>query len=162
MRTNFFPTDCFTCHKYLPAGAGIWSGTTFCDTDCLNAYDQAIRVRIQKENDERKAYWITSIIPSYLAEANIKPATWEKALLKITAGRTTDLNEMTYDEVEKAMREIGKRAQAKETKVKREALKADGKCLRCGGAGRSDNWSATGYTCYACNGSGKSQEAVKW
>lgn len=113
---------------------------------------------MQTEIAERMAFWISTIIPTYLAEANIKPATWEKALLKITAGRTTDLNEMTYDEVQSAMREIAKRAQAKETKIKREALKADGKCLRCGGAGRSDNWSATGYTCYACNGLGKAQE----
>lgn len=31
----------------------------------------------------------------------------------------------------------------------------DGVCSRCGGAGRSDKWFATGYVCYDCNGSGK-------
>jgi len=160
MRINFYSTECHTCRKYVRAGEGVWSGETYCEP-CHIANELAIQVRVQTEIAERIAYWITSLIPTYLAEANIKPATWQNALIKITNGRTTDLNEMTHDEVEKAMREIGKRAQAKETKIKREALKADGKCLRCGGAGRSDNWSATGYTCYACNGSGKAQEAVK-
>lgn len=28
------------------------------------------------------------------------------------------------------------------------------KCTRCGGAGRSEKWRATGYTCYDCGGSG--------
>lgn len=28
------------------------------------------------------------------------------------------------------------------------------KCGRCGGAGSSDRWAHTGYTCYDCNGSG--------
>ena len=161
MATNFYPTDCYFCHKNIPARMGIWAGETYCDADCQDGPDLAIRARVQEETAERLAGWITLWIPSCLAEANIKATTWEKALLKITNGRTTDLNEMSYDEVESAMGEIAKRAQAKETKVRREVLKADGKCLRCGGAGRSDNWSATGYTCYSCNGSGKAQEVVK-
>ena len=162
MGTNFYPTDCYFCHKHVPARQGLWAGETYCGEECEDAYEIAVLARLTKENDERKAYWVTSIIPSYLVDANIKAATWEKALLKITKGRTTDLTEMTYREVELATHEIYKRARAKETKVRREVLKADGKCLRCGGAGRSDNWSATGYTCYSCNGSGKSTPLVKF
>lgn len=161
MGTNFYATECHTCRKYVRAGEGVWSGETYCEP-CHIANELAIQVRVKTEIAERMAYQITSVIPTYLAEANIKPATWEKALLKITQGRTTDLNEMTHDEVQSAVHEIGKRAQAKETKVRRDVLKADGKCLRCGGAGRSDNWSATGYTCYSCNGSGKSTPLVKF
>ena len=162
MGTNFSSVGCYFCHKHVAARTGIWSGETYCDEQCQLDADAECKARNKRECDDRKAGWITLWIPSCLAEANIRAATWEKALLKITAGRTTDLNEMTYDEVESAMGEIAKRAQAKETKIKREVLKADGKCLRCGGAGRSDNWSATGYTCYSCNGSGKATPAVKF
>lgn len=36
------------------------------------------------------------------------------------------------------------------------------KCGRCGGAGRSDKWAYTGYTCFDCNGSGRGAiETVK-
>lgn len=37
------------------------------------------------------------------------------------------------------------------------------KCNRCGGAGRSDRWAHTGYTCFDCRGSGNSPrvETVK-
>jgi len=38
------------------------------------------------------------------------------------------------------------------------------KCSRCGGAGRSDKWAHTGYTCFDCGGNGQSirgDEAVK-
>jgi hypothetical protein len=110
--------------------------------------------RINKANEETRQQWITIIIPSWLADANLKPATYQKILLKASKGRTTDLNEMSYREVEKVLFDVSDRARAKEKKVKREALKADGKCLRCGGAGQADNWAATGFTCYACNGTG--------
>ena len=106
--------------------------------------------------------WINIFIPSWLEEANLKPATYEKVLLKASNGRTTDLNEMSYREVEKVINDVSDRAQAKRKKIKREALKSDGKCLRCGGAGRADKWIATGSTCFACNGSGKAQPAIKF
>lgn len=32
------------------------------------------------------------------------------------------------------------------------------KCTRCGGAGRSDKWAHTGYTCFDCGGSGDGGE----
>jgi hypothetical protein len=110
--------------------------------------------RINKANEETRQQWITIFIPSWLADANLKPATFEKILLKASKGRTTDLNEMSYREVEKVLFDVSDRARAKQKKIKREALKADGKCLRCGGAGQADNWAATGFTCYACNGTG--------
>jgi hypothetical protein len=106
--------------------------------------------------------WINIWIPSWLEEANVRPTTYEKILLKASNGRTTDLNEMSYREVEKVINDISDRARAKRKKIKREALKSDGKCARCGGAGRADKWIATGSTCYACNGSGKAQPAIKF
>ncbi|CAB4145770.1 hypothetical protein UFOVP1219_3 [uncultured Caudovirales phage] len=118
--------------------------------------------RINKANEERRQVQITILIPNTVERARIKTETWNKVLLKITNGRTTNLNEMTYDEVQSALYESCRREDSKKAKVKREALKADGKCLRCGGAGRSDNWSATGYTCYSCNGSGKAQPIIKF
>jgi len=36
-------------------------------------------------------------------------------------------------------------------------LKAQGLCVRCGGAGRSDMWKDTGYVCYQCEGTGKAK-----
>ena len=47
-------------------------------------------------------------------------------------------------------------AQAKADRIAaNKQLKADGKCTRCGGAGRSDNWIATGSVCFKCDGTGK-------
>lgn len=106
--------------------------------------------------------WINIWIPSWLEEANVRPATYEKILLKASNGRTTDLNEMSYREVEKVINDISDRARAKRKKIKREALKSDGKCLRCGGAGQADKWAQTGLTCYSCNGSGKATPSVKF
>lgn len=110
--------------------------------------------RINKANEETRQQQITIFIPSWLADAKLKPATYQKILLKASKGRTTELNEMTCDEVAKVLSDVSDRARAKQKKVKREALKADGKCLRCGGAGQADQWAATGFTCYACNGTG--------
>jgi len=112
--------------------------------------------------EETRQQWINKWIPSWLEDANLRPATYEKILLKASNGRTTDLNEMSYREVEKVIMDVSDRARAKQKKIKREALKSDGKCLRCGGAGRADKWIATGSTCYACNGSGKAQPAIKF
>jgi hypothetical protein len=117
---------------------------------------------VARANEERRAGWVTIFIPQLLAAAAMKPATWETALLKITNGRTADLNDMTYREVELAIEEADKRARAKTAKVKREALKSNGKCLRCGGAGQADKWVRTGLTCYSCNGSGTATPEVKF
>jgi len=108
-----------------------------------------------QEVAERRNQHITIFIPATLERAGIKSETFTKVLLKITDGRTSNLDDMTAQEVAKALDEACKREDAKTAKVKREALKADGKCLRCGGAGQADQWAATGFTCYACNGTGR-------
>lgn len=110
--------------------------------------------RINKANEELRQGWINIFIPSAIERAGIKIATFNKICLKFTDGRTIDLNEMTFSEIDKVHTEVARREDAKKAKVKREALKADGKCLRCGGAGQADQWAATGFTCYACNGTG--------
>jgi hypothetical protein len=49
-------------------------------------------------------------------------------------------------------------AKAKAERIKsNKKLKANGKCTRCGGVGRSDNWIATGSVCFKCNGTGKEE-----
>lgn len=118
--------------------------------------------RINDADEMCRRNWINIWIPSWLEEANVRPATYEKILLKASNGRTTDLNEMSYREVEKVINDISDRARAKRKKIKREALKSDGKCLRCGGAGQADKWAQTGLTCYSCNGSGKATPSVKF
>ena len=37
------------------------------------------------------------------------------------------------------------------------SLEAQGLCVRCGGAGFSDQWKDTGYVCYKCEGTGKAK-----
>ena len=118
--------------------------------------------RINDADEMCRRNWINIWIPSWLEEANVRPATYEKILLKASNGRTTDLNEMSYREVEKVINDISDRARAKRKKIKREALKSDGKCLRCGGAGQADKWAQTGLTCYSCDGSGKVTPSVKF
>ena len=58
-----------------------------------------------------------------------------------------------------AVREENKVARTEkqvEIVLRNEELDATGQqvCPRCGGAGRSDNWYATGYECFGCGGSG--------
>lgn len=118
--------------------------------------------RIAKDMEDRRLGWITIFIPQCLERAKVKPATWEKALLKITNGRTTDLNEMSYHEVEATLEEADRRACVSIMRERLTSLKSDGKCLRCGGAGQADKWAQTGLTCYSCNGSGKATPSVKF
>ena len=162
MRANFESADCFFCHKYVARGAGHWNSVTYCNEACEDAALVVRAAEAQRLQEETRQQWINKWIPSWLEEANLKPATYEKILLKASTGRTIDLNEMTYVEVEKVINEVSDRARAKQKKIKRDALKSDGKCLRCGGAGRADKWAQTGHTCYACNGTGKAQPAVKF
>ena len=135
---------------------------TYCDEACEDAALAAQAAFAQRQKEEWRQSWINVFIPQSLTTAGMKPATWEKVLLKITNGRTADLNDMTFREVELALEEADKRAHAKTAKVKREALKADGKCSRCGGAGQADKWVRTGLTCYSCNGSGTATPEVKF
>ena len=162
MRTNNYSANCHFCQKHVPARMGIWSyGETYCNDQCETDHYARYAERMKIVAEERRQLQINSFIPQWVAEANLKPATYEKVLLKASKGRTADLNEMTCEEVAKVLSDVSDRARAKEKKVKREALKADGKCTRCGGAGRSDKWCQTGYTCYECNGSGLAQPKVK-
>ena len=162
MGTNFESADCFFCHKHVARGAGHWNSVTYCNEACEDAAMVVRTADAQRLLEEWRQGWINVFIPQSLAKAAMKPATWEKALLKITNGRTADLNDMTYAEVELALEEANKRADAKTAKVKREALKSNGKCLRCGGAGQADKWVRTGLTCYSCNGSGTATPEVKF
>jgi len=158
MRENFKSADCHSCQKYVPARTGIWSdGETYCNDQCEADHYTRHAERIKIVDEERRQLQINTFIPMIVAEANLKPATYEKVLLKASNGRTTDLSEMTCEEVALVLTDVSDRAHAKRKRVKREALIADGKCTRCGGAGRSDKWCKTGYTCYKCNGSGKSR-----
>lgn len=52
---------------------------------------------------------------------------------------------------EARLAEANRKRLAFEAGLRREGLV---RCPRCGGAGRSDAWWATGYTCYDCNGRG--------
>jgi hypothetical protein len=117
---------------------------------------------VARANEERRAGHINIFIPQTLASLKIRPQTVVRVLMTITNGRTYRLEEMTWQEVAAALENFDKRARSQHSKVKREALKADGKCLRCGGAGQADKWTRTGLTCYSCNGSGTATPEVKF
>ena len=57
---------------------------------------------------------------------------------------------IAYIESDEGKAEIA-REKAKAADLKRRGLKV---CRRCGGAGGSSQWDATGYNCYGCGGSG--------
>ena len=96
MSENFRSADCHSCQKHVPARMGIWSyGETYCNDQCETDHYARHAERVKIVAEETRQLQINTFIPQCLAEANLKPATYEKVLLKASKGRTTDLSEMT-------------------------------------------------------------------
>jgi hypothetical protein len=112
----------------VPAGAGIWNGSISC-ADLVEVQDGYGLTEITCKNNEGalKNHFISK---AYIAQ--------REAAKEINQKRKAEFAKAKADCI-----------------VSNKQLKADGKCTRCGGAGRSDNWIATGSVCFKCDGTGK-------
>lgn len=126
--TNKYTGECVYCHNTVPAGTGIWNGSTSC-ADLVQVEDGYGLTETTCKNNEGavKNYFMSK---KYVALKEQIKAEHERMVAHWVA--------------------IG----LHRTETKKQ-LKAEGKCDRCGGAGRSDNWIATGSVCYKCNGTGR-------
>jgi hypothetical protein len=126
---NKYSGECVYCHNTVPAGFGFYNGSTSC-ADLVEVEDGYGLAEVTCKNAEG------ALINFFTSK-------------KYIAGR-----EAIKQAAEKRRADI---AQAKKDRVvATKKLKAEGKCTRCGGAGRSDNWIATGSVCFKCDGTGKS------
>lgn len=128
MNENKYAGECVYCHNTVPAGSGIWNGSTSC-ADLVEVRDGYGLIEVTCKNNEG-AMINLFMSKSYIAQ--------REAVKAINDKRKAEF------------------AQAKADRIaSNKKLKEDGKCTRCGGAGRSDNWIATGSVCFKCDGTGK-------
>tara|TARA_R110000868_G_C10666158_1_gene746204 strand:+ start:367 stop:777 length:411 start_codon:yes stop_codon:yes gene_type:complete len=129
-RINKYAGDCVFCHNTVPAGFGYYNGCTTC-ADLVEVEDGYGLVEVTCKNAEGALmnYFASK---KYVAQKEAMKAHRKEVGLHLEKMRNENI------------------ATNKE-------LKAEGKCTRCGGAGRSDNWIATGSICFKCDGTGKAK-----
>lgn len=158
-RRNHYPAHCAWCDTYVPAQRGVWSyGSTYCDATCEADFHQNAVERQRIEIETRRILQQRLIADSLRPESD---TTIAKVIGKATAGRHQTLDnliEATAEDVDAVMQAVAKRDRAKRTRVARAEAKRTNTCRRCGGAGASDRWIATGRICFDCHGTGKDHE----
>jgi hypothetical protein len=125
---NKYTGECIYCHNIVPAGTGIWNGSTSC-ADLVEVRDGYGLIETTCKNN-KGAMMNLFMSKSYIAK--------REAVKAINDKRKTEFAKAKADRI-----------------ASNKQLKADGKCTRCGGAGSSDNWIATGSVCFKCDGTGK-------
>lgn len=128
MNKNKYAGECVYCHNTVPAGAGIWNGSTSC-ADLVEVRDGYGLIETTCKNNEG-AMINLFMSKNYIAQ--------REAVKEINDKRKAEFAKAKADRI-----------------ASNKQLKEDGKCTRCGGAGRSDNWIATGSVCFKCDGTGK-------
>ena len=155
--TNRYPGNCFNCGTHVAAGRGVYHyGDTYCTEAHMEqtiAENDARIDRQQTELDERRR---TIFIPGFIAELNLSNDKVADLCVKVS-GKTT-IADMTTHELAALLDEFNKIKNRRDRAAEIRDLKRDGKCVRCGGAGRSSRWALTGFVCYDCNGSGINQQ----
>ena len=158
-RRNNYPAHCAWCDTYIPAQRGVWSyGSTYCDATCEADFDRNAQERRDTEIETRRIFQQRLIADALRPESD---ATIAKVIGKATAGRHQTLDNLidaTAEDVWAVMQAVANRDRAKRNRVAREEAKRTNTCRRCGGAGESDLWIATGRICYHCHGTGKDHE----
>jgi len=129
-RINKYAGDCVFCHNTVPAGFGYYNGCTTC-ADLVEVEDGYGLVEVTCKNAE-------GALMNYFASK--KYVAQKEAIKAADEKRRAEYAQVKKDRV-----------------VATKKLKANGLCTRCGGAGRSDNWIATGSICFKCDGTGKAK-----
>lgn len=184
MSTNRFKGDCICCGKSVPAGTGAYEhGRLFCTETvpvrltlmeciwvCVPDFNRRFNVNLAnmdeayefefarrlKEDTERQETMRLHLVNGGLEELAVKASVRSLAqVIAKFANVEGELNLLTYEQAVLVRNELNKRIQRKASAKRLDEFKDSDTCSRCGGAGRADKWSQTGYTCYQCGGSGK-------
>jgi hypothetical protein len=164
---NRYPGDCHYCAAQVAAGAGVYDPSFA--RGRLTCSDAISMAKPGSECDMPHSEWnahhqkFTQMELSYgatcLARYNAICGTAYASVDEIRATRHAEMqaSKPTAEEValvKAAMRASGA-AERKQRRAELAALKAANICPRCHGAGGSDTWFATGWTCNRCHGTGK-------
>jgi hypothetical protein len=149
---NRFKGFCYGCEDFVPAGEGIYtSGEVFCTEPVdLQQVPESLRDRYKLTVKRWAVCWkrVNEILGTDFATV--------EDLLEQTKAEY-EANKPTPEEIA-ANRAAAKEVMKEDAKKRRQEL-ADFKkrnvCPRCHGAGGSDAWLHTGWTCHRCFGSGK-------
>ena len=184
MSTNRFKGDCICCGKSVLAGAGAYEhGRLFCTETvpvqltlmesiwvCVPDFNRRFGVNLanmdeayefefarrKQELAEAHEAMRLSLVNGGLVELASKARVRSLAQVIAKVAKTeSNVEDLTWDEARLVRNELNNRIQRKATAKRLDEFKDSDTCSRCGGAGRADKWSQTGYTCYQCGGSGK-------
>lgn len=138
-RTNYRSTFCSHCETRIEAYEGVydWGSTTCADRDACDARREAADARQQLVNGEMQRM---------MNDREFVPTTPEVAARRAPYWAMKD----ERDSDPKVLAQRARVAAEDAALAKRGLVRCD----RCGGAGRSDQWWATGYACYKCEGHG--------
>ncbi len=154
--TNRYAGTCEYCQAHVAKDQGIYNwGDTFCNADHMTAHGEALEAQQAAEELERFILQRDKFVPSMIEELGLKPERVAKMCEKFSDGTATTIDGLTPKQVSKLLNKLGDlRYQRKQAAEGRQAKKDD-RCTRCDGAGGSDRWADTGWTCYQCGGSGR-------
>jgi hypothetical protein len=164
---NRYPGVCHYCSTHVEAGAGDYDPTI--GTGRLSCSDVVSFSQPGSECDMPHSEWnanhhkFTATQLRYghtcLRQYNAICDTAYTSVEEIRAIRHAEIkaNKPTAEQVAlvKAAMRDSDAAERKQRRAELASLKASNTCPRCMGAGGSDTWQATGWTCNRCHGTGK-------
>lgn len=155
-KPNLFSGICLHCDTRVAAGAGIYNwGDTFCNTDHLDAYGQAREAQQAAEEHQRFILQRDKFIPAMIEELGLKSERVAAMCEKFSDGTASTVADLSPEQAGRMLNKLGDLRYQRTRAAKGRQAKKDDKCTRCGGAGGSDRWADTGWTCYQCEGSGR-------
>lgn len=148
-RPNRYKGRCASCGNAVPAGAGFYSGSTFCSSAFLLP-DYGYLCLSNPDLDLLLARVIASREAAAVRRAEVEARRGEIAA-------EAEAKRLAYLASPEGQAEVA-REKAKAADRRRRGVRV---CRRCGGAGGSSQWDATGHVCYGCNGSGEVPNRVR-
>ena len=149
---NRFKGFCHGCGDFVPAGEGIYEGgEVFCTEPVdLQQVPESLRDRYKLTVKRWAVCWkrVNAILGTDFATVeDLQQQQQAEYKANLPTAEEIAANKAASDLAEKEARKL-RRAELKELKIK-------DICPRCHGAGGSDTWIHTGWTCHRCFGSGK-------
>lgn len=149
---NRYKGTCYGCGTFVAAGAGIYaSGEVFCSEPVdLQDIPESLKERFKVTVKRWATCWarVNTILGTDFAD---KDALLDQLKAEYEANLPTP-------EQIAANKARAQQVMAEDRKQRQKELKEfrdRNICPRCNGAGGSDAWFATGWTCARCHGSGK-------
>ena len=149
---NRYAGTCFTCGKHVGVGEGVYD-TGFEKLFCseMVTKDQ-VPMTLKVFVDSPFGY---SCLSAFNEKAGTEFATTLEVFRAVEAERKASLPTPEQIAANKAAAEATMAEDAKRRRAELADFKKRNICPRCHGAGGSDAWQMTGWTCHRCHGSGK-------